>query len=158
MVSTIVLPRLAIPYDIVKTDQAARIICPYDDCYLTFVDESLCDFLRDMFDDAKASFPNNRNCISTDDGYLYNCLNILSKRRFSPERETEYADPYLLQLMTDYQVRLDICLAGWTKRISFRVDQQLIIYRRGMVTAALALSETHIEGVVYDKLTLQLRH
>lgn len=140
----------------INIDQGARIICPYDDCYLTFVDESLCDFLRSVFDDAITSFSNNRNCIAVDD-YSYDCLNILSRRRYSEERETEYSDPYILQLMTEFQVRLDICLSGWRKNIVFDERRQLVVYVWGAETVAIALSEINIQQVNYDRLTLELR-
>lgn len=132
-------------------------ICPIDDCYLTLVDEMLCSILDQVFDDKKASFSNILNCIDGAEN-TYLCLNVLSEKRYNEERKTEYSDPNILELMTNFQVRLDSCLIEWEKGISLKQELQTVTYQLENSKAALKLSEFRIGGINYDRLTLELSH
>lgn len=140
----------------VNVDRNAPLICPIDDCYLTLVDETLCSILDAVFDDNVSEFSNILNCIDSEKGQTYACLNVLSKKRYSEERKAYYSDPYLLQLMTDFQVRLDNCLSAWKKGISLAEDRQTITYEMGKAHAVLGLTEYVVDGTKYDRLTLEL--
>lgn len=139
----------------INVDRNAISICPIDDCYLTLVDETLCNILDTAFDDNVSKFSNIINCIDGDRN-TYICLNVLSKKRYSEERKTDYSDPYLLQLMTDFQVRLDGCLSAWTKGISLTERRQAVTYGMGRAKVVLGLSEYKVGKITYDRLTLEL--
>ncbi len=140
----------------INVDRNAPLICPYDDCYLTLVDETLCSILDSVFDDNVAEFSNILNCMDNEEAQTYVCLNVLSRKRYSEERKADYSDPYLLQLMTDFQVRLDNCLSSWKKEIYLAEDRQIITYEMGKAHAVLGLAEYVVDGTKYDRLTLEL--
>ncbi len=139
----------------INVDRNAIPICPIDDCYLTLVDETLCSILDTAFDDNVSKFSNIINCVDGDKN-SYVCLNVLSKKRYSEERKTDYSDPYLLELMTDFQVRLDSCLREWTKNISLTERRQTVTYGMGRAKVVLGLSEYDAGKIKYDRLTLEL--
>jgi hypothetical protein len=139
----------------VDVERGPSLICPYDDCYLTLVDESLCVTLDKVFDETVSEFTNNLNCLDGDEN-SYVCLNVLSKKRYSEERKESYSDPHLLELMTDFQVQLDKCLREWTKSIFLTESRQAVSYRMGRAKVVLGLTEFVVNMDRFDRLTLEL--
>ncbi|MQW85986.1 hypothetical protein [Sinorhizobium saheli] len=139
----------------VHVDRNVGQICPIDDCYLTLVDETLCVIIDQVFDPQVVSFSNILNCFDGNDN-SYVCLNVLAQKRHSEERQADYSDPYIVELMTNFQVGLDRCLGEWEKGFTLQQNRQAVTYEMGNAKVILALSEYQRGPTKYDRLTLEL--
>lgn len=131
-------------------------ICPFDDCYLTFVDEGLCLVLDQVFDPKTSSFEDSLNCIDDDNDTSYSCLNVLALRRYDQVRQADYSDPYILELMSSFEGQLDKCLPSWNKTIGLLEARQFVRYRLDRRSVRLGIELYRRGELRYDRMMLEL--
>jgi hypothetical protein len=142
----------------VRTFSGEVSICPTgaDDCRLTLVDHSLCDWLSELFDPSKETFHDDYNCIDGDPG-VFACVNVLTRRKKDDQIKTDYIDPYLIELAALYESELDQCLPAWRKSKSMARSGPALLYEDEGRLINLSIIPYSEGSAKYDRLTLEVR-